>query len=179
MRSKVTLLGVLMFVLVFAAQAQKVKVGYDKSTDFSKYHTYSWVNDSSTELTLRRAAIMAEIDYALKQRGLEAVDEGGDLLLAAAGSIGGDIGGQHQEVMRPVPADVYYPTATAWSGVPAAAGNYVISGTLVLDFIDRTTKTLVWQGSVSEKVDTENRSKNMERLRKAIAKLVERFPPKK
>ncbi|MDT8069096.1 MAG: DUF4136 domain-containing protein [Terriglobia bacterium] len=179
MRSKITVLGVLIFVLAFAAQAQKVKVGYDKSVDFSKYRTYSWVSDNSTELTLRRAAIMAEIDYALKQRGLEVVDEGGDLLLAATGSIGGEIGGQHQDAIRPVPADFYYPTATMWSGAPAAAGNYVISGTLVLDFIDRSTKTLVWQGSVSEKMDTEKHTKNTERVRKAIAKLVERYPPKK
>lgn len=178
MQRRVTVLGVFVFIIVIAAHAQKIKVGFDKSVDFSKYHTYSWVKDNSTELTLRRAAIMAEIDRALKLKGLEAIDEGGDLLLTAAGSIGGDIGGPHQDVIAPVPANFYYPMATVWYGAPAAAGNYVISGTLILDLFDRSTKTLVWQGSVAEKIDTGNTTKNMERVRKAISKLVERYPPK-
>ncbi len=178
MRIKVALLIPLVLVLfVAAAHAQKIRVGFDKSADFSKYHTYSWIRDDSTELTLRRAAIMAEIDYALKQRGLEAVDEGGDLLLAATGSVGGDIGGEHQQQVIPSRSDIYYPTATAWSGVSAGPGSYVISGTLVLEFIDRSTKTLVWQGSVTQKVDTGNSMKNTERVRKAITKLAERYPP--
>ncbi len=179
MLSKVTAFGIFILVLVTVANAQKVKVGYDKSADFSKYRTYSWVNNSSIELTARRAAIMSEIDHALKQRGLESVEEGGDLLLIAEGAIGGEMGGQHQDAIRPVPADFYYPTATAWNGAPAAAGSYVISGTLVLDFFDHTTKTLVWQGSVAEKLDTEHHGKNAERVRRAIAKLVERYPPAK
>ncbi len=179
MLSRVTAVGILMFVLAFSVEAQKVKVGYDKSVDFSKYRTYSWINDDSTELTFRRAAIMAEIDAALEQRGLKLVEKSGDLLLSARGSIGGEMGGQHQDVIRPVPADFYYPSATAWTGVPAAAGSYVISGALILDFIDGSNKTLVWQGSVSQKMDSDNRTKNIERVRKAIGKLVEQYPPKK
>ncbi len=179
MRPKITVLGLVVLVVVVAAQAQKIKVGYDKSADFSKYRTYSWVKDDSAELTIRRAAIKAEIDSALKQRGLKVVDEGGDLLLAAAGSMGGEIGGEHQDAIVSTRAGIYYPSATVWSGVPAAAGNYVISGSLVLNFIDRSTNTLVWQGSVAQKMDNVSFAKNFDRVRKAISKLVDRYPPKK
>jgi hypothetical protein len=155
-------------------------VGFDKSADFSKFHSYSWATTGdSTEMTLRRAAIMGEIDDVLKRKGLQQVDRGGDLLLYGAGQIGGEIGGEHQQLVLPVPATTTYPTATVWSGVPIAAGSYVISGTLVLQFVDRSTNTLVWQGAVSEKMDTGNNPKNAKRAREAISKLLDKFPPKK
>jgi Domain of unknown function (DUF4136) len=179
MRRNTVLVTLFFTLIICAASAQKVKVGFDKTADFSKYHSYSWAKLSEdTEITLRRVAVMSEIDYGLKNKGLKQVDEGGDLLLYGTGGIGGDIGGEHQQLVMPVPATTSYPMATAWSGVPVAAGSYVISGNLVLEFVDRSTNGLVWQGAVSAKVDTD-RKKNAKRVRAAIAKLLERYPPKK
>ncbi len=179
MRLKLTAVFFIVLAIAFSAHAQKVKVGYDKSADFSKYHTYSWLDNNAENHTIRRAAIKGEVEYALKQRGLEVVDEGGDLLLIATGSIGGETGGQQPDVIIPVPGGFYYPMSTVWIGAPATPGSYIISGTLVLDLFDRSTKSLVWQGAVSEKMDTDSRGRNPDRVRKAIAKLAERYPPKK
>lgn len=161
------------------ASAQKVKVGFDKAADFSKYHSYSWL-ETPAEMTVRRAAVMSEIESVLKSRGLTAVDRGGDLILDAQGNLGGEIGGEHQETTRPVTSgSPTSPTSTVWSGATVAPGSYVVKGTLVLSFMDSATKALVWAGSVSTKIDNGNTDKDIERIRKAIAKLLERYPPRK
>jgi hypothetical protein len=160
------------------ATAQKVQVGFDKTADFSKYRTYSWGQSEAgpTEVPLRRAVVMSEIESVLAGKGLKRVDQYGDLTLDAQGGLGGEIGGQHQEATVPVTSSPSSPMNTVWSGAPVAAGSYVLKGTLVLNFVDTATKSLVWEGTVATKLD-ENRDKNYKHVRKAIAKLLERFPP--
>jgi hypothetical protein len=167
--------------LNYAANAQKVRVGFDKTADFSKYHTFSWGQSGTapTEAALRRAVVMAEIESVLAGKGLERVDQYGDLTLDAQGGLGGEIGGEHQEVTAPATSSPSSPMNTVWSGAPVAAGSYVLKGTLVLNFVDTATKSLVWEGTVATKLDNGNQDKNFKHLRKAIAKLLERFPPQK
>jgi len=163
------------------ASAQKVKVGFDKTVDFSKYHTYSWAQSqlAPTEVPLRRAVVMSEIESVLAGKGLQLVDQYGDLTLDTQGGMGGEIGGQHQESAVPVTSSPSSPMSTVWSGAPVAAGSYVLKGSLMLNFVDTTTKSLVWEGTVATKLDQGNQDKNFKHVRKAINKLLERFPPKK
>ena len=180
---KVTPAAIFLFLALLpcTSSAQKVKVGFDKAVDFSRYQSYSWLQSSEApaEMTVRRAAVMADIDSILKTKGLKAVDQGGDLILDAQGGLGGEIGGQHQQATLPVTSTPGGSMSTVWSGAPIAAGSYVLQGTLVLSFMDSATKTLVWAGSVSTKIDNGNTDKDLERIRKAIAKLLERYPPRK
>jgi hypothetical protein len=55
---------------------------------------------------------------------------------------------------------------------------YVPEGTLALTFVDRASNKVVWCGTVTEKLDIENKKKSLERVDKAIAKLLKQFPPK-
>jgi hypothetical protein len=55
---------------------------------------------------------------------------------------------------------------------------YVPEGTLALTFVDRPSNKVVWCGTVTEKLDIENKKKSLERVDKAIAKLLKQFPPK-
>ncbi len=180
MRSKAALIAMLLTLLIGTAAAQKVKVGFDKSVDFSKYHSYSWAKPSeTTEVTVRRAAVIGEIDDILKSKGLQLMEEGGDLLVSGSGGFGGEMGGQHGGVLAPSPSSLVFPTTTMWTGVPVAAGSVVVKGTLLLQFVDRSTSSLVWQGTVSQKIETDNRPKNLELIRTAISKLLAQFPPKR
>jgi hypothetical protein len=56
---------------------------------------------------------------------------------------------------------------------------YVPEGTFVLTVIDRVSNKVIWTGTVKEKLDIENKTKSLERIDKAIAKLLKQFPPKK
>ena len=51
-------------------------------------------------------------------------------------------------------------------------------GTLQLQFVDRSTNKIVWNGMVSEKLDVENKKESLDKIYKAIAKLIKEFPPK-
>jgi len=179
MKSFLITLGVGLLLLSAPVKAQKIKIGFDKSVDFSKFHTYSWPNADSPDMTLRKAAVIGEIDDGLKSKGLNRVDKDGDLILSGFGGFGGQVAGAPQEPILPTPSSLYYPTATVWAGEPMASGTTVVSGTLVLQMADRSTGKLVWQGSVTQKIDMDNKNKSIEKVKAAIHKLVDRYPPKK
>jgi hypothetical protein len=53
------------------------------------------------------------------------------------------------------------------------------NGTLVVDMYDPTTKQLIWTGRASKALNPSgNQEKDMERLNKAMAKLLKNYPPK-
>jgi Domain of unknown function (DUF4136) len=56
---------------------------------------------------------------------------------------------------------------------------YVPEGTLVLYFVERSTNKVIWTGTVTEKLDIENKNKSLERIGNGIAKLLKQFPPNK
>ncbi len=180
MRLKSPLLVLLVTSLVCFASAQKVKVGYDKTVDFSKYRTYSWPKlDPSVQPTLRQLLVMSAIDERLQKAGLTKIAEDGDLIVSGSGGLGGALGGDHFTVAAPSPSSYYYPGQTAWTGSYVASGSMVIEGTLMLQLVDRSNNRAVWQGTVSTKLDNSNQRKNIERVQQAVAKLLDRYPPRK
>jgi hypothetical protein len=159
--------------------AQKVKVGFDKSADFTRYHTYSWPKDAvAPGMAPRRLAVIVEIDYQLKSKGLTRVEENGDLLLNGFGSFQGGLGGGDAGVFFPSYSTIYSPFMNMWTGVSSSPASLVVDGGLALQFIDRSAQRLVWQGSVSQKLDNNNRQETLKHIQKAIAKLLEKYPPK-
>ena len=166
--------------LTAPATAQKVKIGYDKSVDFTRYHTFSWPDAADApELTLKRATVMAYIEEGLNAKGLVRVDKGGDLLLSGSGGFGGQQAGEVTGVIIPAYTGPYNPMSTGWVGTPVAMGSAVISGTLVVQMVDQSAGRLVWQGMVTQRVDMDNKPKTIERIRIAIEKLMAQYPPKK
>ncbi len=176
-----TALVVINIAIALCAFAQKVKVGYDKSVDFSKYKTYSWAEVlSAPARPLLRATIVSWIDGDLSSKGIRRIDKDGDLILEAAGGIGFGIsvaGGP------PLTSSYNGPppslNATMWTGagqrelMPA-----VPEASLQLQFIDRNVNQIVWSGSVSRALDMNRPDKSLELIDKALSKLLKRFPPK-
>ena len=53
-------------------------------------------------------------------------------------------------------------------------------GTLIIDVLDRRTKTHVWRGAAQTKVNTQaGPRENEPKMREAAKKILEDFPPKK
>src|SRR5579862_5635199 len=74
--------------ILTSAVAQKVKVGYDKSVDFSKYKTYTWAKPSMPiTRPLLYEMVVGAIDNQLAKRGLQRTDQNGDLILMGSGGI--------------------------------------------------------------------------------------------
>jgi hypothetical protein len=51
-------------------------------------------------------------------------------------------------------------------------------GGVQASFVDRATKKVVWTGTVTQKLDTDKRSKSFDKAEAAIQKLLKDFPPK-
>jgi hypothetical protein len=66
---------------------------------------------------------------------------------------------------------------TGAGGTAAPTSTYVPKGTLQLQFIDPSTHKIVWNGTLSEKLDSEKKKETMDRISKGITKLMEQFPP--
>jgi len=161
-------------VLIFATHgfAQKIKVGYDKSIDFSKYKTYTWAKpDSPITHPLLYQNTVDQIDQELKPKGLQRTEKGGDLTLIAAGGIGF---GYNQ----PPAAEM---NAAFWAGEEdpqILTAPLVGEGTLILEFVDRTLNKMVWRGTATEDIDPEL-AKSLPRIEKAVTKLLKAYPPKR
>src|SRR5216683_4179678 len=82
------LFAILVAGLTIPSLAQKVKVGYDKSTDFSIYHTYTWAKPQMPATRpILYDYVVNTIDGQLEAKGLKKVEHDGDLTLIPAGGI--------------------------------------------------------------------------------------------
>lgn len=177
------LLLALVSLPVTNAFAQKVRVGYDKETDFSKFKTYTWAEPAMPPVRpILFETVMGRVETELQQKGLTRVDKDGDLTVIPAGGVGFGFAGEA--------ATPYSPTyggappvlnATMWTGTTGAstAGVSVAEGTLSLTFVDRANNKIVWSGSVRQTLDIEKKNKSLELANRAVIKLLKAFPGKK
>src|SRR5712691_5197257 len=71
-----------MLLFATASFAQQVKTDYDRSTDFSRYKTYSW-EKVQTQDPLWVDRIKEAVNAALAAKGLTPVESGGDVAIVA------------------------------------------------------------------------------------------------
>ncbi len=177
--------GIYLWVMAFPliACAQKVRVGYDKGTDFLKFKTYSW-GEPTMPVTrpLVYAGIVGLIDMELKAKGLARAERDSDLVLIPAGGMEYGLNQAASAPILPTYGSQPVIDSTNWMG-PGGPSNlmapYVPEGTFVLTVIDRVSNKMIWTGTVKEKLDIENKTKSLQRIDKAIVKLLKQFPPKK
>lgn len=167
-------------LMTIACFAQKVKVGHDKATDFSKFKTYSWAEPAMPPTRpVLFEAVVARVEVELKSKGLNRVPKDGDLTLVPGGGLDYGFAAQAGTPYIPTyggPAPTL--NATMWTGSsgPSSAAVYVTEGTLVLTFVERASNKEVWSGSVKQKLDLEQKTKSLELADKAVIKLLRRFP---
>lgn len=166
------------------ASAQKVKVGYDKSVDFSKYKTFSVVEPAMPPThPMAYATVIKAVMDELSAKGLRQVNTEGDLTVVPAGGVEyGNNAASPTPIIGTYSGPLPATNATMWTGAQgptSLAGSMVPQGTLVLEFVDRTANSVVWSGSVTEKLDIEQKDKSLDRIRKAVVKLLQRYPPKR
>ena len=65
-------------------------------------------------------------------------------------------------------------------GMGSVTSSTIDNGTLAVDFYNPTSQELLWRGAAGQTLDPSgNQNKNMEKLNKAVAKLLKNFPPRK
>jgi hypothetical protein len=167
-------LGLVMTLFVAAnAMAQTVRTNYMPGTDFSNYKTYKWVEikGASYPNQIMDQQIKQSIDSQLALKGLTKVDSDDANL-----DVGYQVSVDQQKQWNA------YSMGGAWrlgGGMATATESTINIGTLVLDMYDVSKKELVWTGRVTKTIDpSKNQEKNVQKLNKAVAKLLKNYPPK-
>jgi Domain of unknown function (DUF4136) len=175
---------VLALVACSVTRGQDVRTNYMPGTDFSKYHTYAWVDElkgvpriGGQPDQILDTQVKQAVDSQMASKGLMKVVEGdkADLLLGfqlaidREKQINGFANGWGGWGWGP------------WGGGPdsfSASTSTINIGTFVLGMYDPTAKKLVWIGAAQHTIDpSKKQEKNQERLNKGAQKLLKDFPP--
>jgi hypothetical protein len=168
-----TLIGTALVALSSTtAVAQEVTYDFDKSADFSRLHSYTWVRGTPVADDFNHKRIVEAIDKQLAVKGLSKAQGSADVDALVA---------YHAAFSRNLEIN-----GSGWGGYrfgPARSGSArveeIVVGTLVVDVIDAKTGTILWRGIASKELDVnaspEKRDKN---INKAAEKLFKNYPPK-
>jgi hypothetical protein len=189
-RNWTTRFGAALVPALFACSvtyAQDVRTNYMPGTDFSKYHSYAWVDEvqgvpavGGHPDQILDAQVKQAIDSQMAAKGLTKVADGGksDLLL-----------GYQLMIDREKQVNGFGDSWGGWGGWGGPWGgnsfgsfsaststNYV--GTFVIGMYDPAARKLVWIGGAQHAIEPSKKpEKNQERLNKGAKKLLKDFPP--
>ena len=170
-KSGVVHLGLVLGLMLLtggSTPAQDVKYNFMPGTNFSKYHTYKWISipENVHPSQIVDQEIKQAIDAQLSAKGLTKTDDDkADLYVGYQCSIDQErqwngFGGWR------------------FGGMGQVTSSIIQNGTLAVDFYDPTDKQLIWRGQAERTLNPSgNQEKDMQRLDKAMAKLLKNFPP--
>jgi hypothetical protein len=178
---KSIILAAMLFVGVSSAcSSVSVSSDYDRSANFAGFKTWSWFaesgapgSDASGVVSLTSARIKSALANELETRGYPEVARDGSFLVTF-----------HTVVQQKIDAGSE-PYGYAWRGGYAghSAGPDIVTydeGTLLVDFIDPKSKSMIWRGTATAVVDPHSSAESREGLiKEAVKKIVDEFPPKK
>jgi hypothetical protein len=149
--------------------AQKTNVDWDRSANFSSYHTYMWETSPNPAKGEWNQRIIDDVDRQLQAKGLTKVDSNPDLWVVYSNSI------QHQKQV--VGIGYIAGSLPGYGGGPAGHVTYINKiGTLVVEIADTRTKQLVWRGAISDTI-SDKQNRNIKTLDNAVTKLFRNYPP--
>ncbi len=177
---------VLALVACSVTFAQDVRTNYMPGTDFSKYHSYAWVNDvqglpavGGHPDQILDAQVKQAIDSQMVAKGFTKVEDSSkaDLLLGYQLAID-----QERQI------NGFGDNMGGWGGgwgpwggglgtfSASTSSNYI--GTFVVGMYDPAVKKLVWIGAAQHAIEpSKKQEKNQEMLNKGAQKLLKGFPP--
>jgi hypothetical protein len=166
-------------------RAQDVRTNYMPETDFSKYHTYAWVNEvggvpvvGGQPDQILDTQVKQAVDSQMAAKGLTKVVDArkADLLL-----------GFQLAIDREKQINGFANGWGGWGGWGpwgggldsfSATTSTINIGTFVLGMYDPAAKKLVWIGAAQHALEpSKKQEKNQERLNKGAQKLLKDFPP--
>jgi hypothetical protein len=176
---------VLALVACSVTWAQDVRTNYMPSTDFSKYHTYAWVDEvkgvpqvGAKPDQILDTQVKQAVDSQMAAKGFTKVVDGGkaDLVL-----------GYQLAIDREKQINGFANGWGGWGGWGpwgggldsfSATTSTINIGTFVLGVYDPAAKKLIWIGAAQHTLEpSKKQEKNQERLNKGAQKLLKDFPP--
>jgi hypothetical protein len=167
---KLLFLLALMFIAGSGLNAQQVHYNFMPGTDFSKYHTFKWVDIPSNvhPNQIISQEIKDAVNNTLSAKGFtQATGDKADLYV-----------GYQCSVDQERQWNAWGSGGRLMGGMGSATSSTISNGTLAVDFYDPTSQQLIWRGSAAQTLNPSgNQQKDMQKLNKAVAKLLKNFPP--
>ena len=167
MKTKSALCAMLLCIASAVALGQTVSVNYNKSQDFTQYHSYIWASNNANQIqnSILAQQAKSDIDSALQSKGLQLVGEAQnpDIIVLASGGLKQSTSYQ------------------AWGmrgiggGMGGISPEQNVVGTLIVDVYDAKGKTLLWRGMAQNTLSS-NGSKNSQMVSKAVQKMFKQYP---
>lgn len=147
---------------------------YDPKADFSAYHTFNWIDQSTMENgrqaamhlnPLVEARIKRAVNERLTAKGLALDETAPDLLLVY------HVGVQNVTEIRR--------TGYGWQfGGDNVRADQFEEGTFILDMVDTTTRRMVWRGIAEGVLDENPTAESLDKnVNDMIDKLLRKYPP--
>jgi hypothetical protein len=165
---------------------QDVRTNYMPGTDFSKYHTYAWVDEvkgvprvGGQPDQILDSQVKQAIDSRMAAKGITKVVDGdkADLLLSYQLAI------DREKQINGLANGWGWGGWGPWGGGPgsfSATTSTINIGTFILGMYDPAAKKLVWIGAAQHAIEpSKKQEKNQERLNKGAQKLLKDFPPRR
>jgi len=161
-----------------------VSSDYDKETDFTKFNTYSfygWAKESDKVINeINQQRFERAVAGELKKRGLEFVENGGELILSLFIVFDQKKGVTAYTDHYRGPMGYHYGPGWGW-GYGYSATTYheydYLVGTLVIDIFDHSRKELIWQGVGSQTVDDNPNNRDCG-IKRAVKAIMTKYPVK-
>jgi hypothetical protein len=181
-----------MWTAAGCAPSPKIGYDFDRSTDFSAYHTYAWMSGDQEKTGDRRAdssavdmRIRIAVGTQLRLKGYQTLPEGKPDFFVAyhVGLKDSSPSISTQYYSDGMAGHAFSHSADSRSAGGAApslneTASY-LTGSLLIDVIDAATKKLVWRGTAAGEVDPGLTSQQRDERTKAIVhNILSHFPPK-
>jgi Domain of unknown function (DUF4136) len=171
-----SLLCLLIVFTCVAAQAQKIKVEYEKSVDFSKFKTFAMDVYQESAKPMLRLAILAAVQDDLTKRGVTQVANNPDLYVQVYGAIDTDFTTHYHDPLYGGTIPSINSGIMLWHNIPGTSTTVIIpKGELVVDLIDARQKQLVWRGIAKQKL-SDQRDKLLDQVNTAVEKMFQQYP---
>ena len=180
-RSLFAQLFLLLGILSLGAQAQKIRVEYDKNLDYSKFKTFAWGHHDAVSRPTLALVIASAIEEELTKRGLRRVESNPDVFIQMYGSIDSEMS-----------VNYFDPLYSGMGGIPSFDSGFVMwgsmpggttaitvrKGQLVVDVIDASQKKLAWRGMATDKL-SDKPEKLLQQVNTAVEKMFRQYPAAK
>jgi len=171
------LFGVAVLCCLFStlAFAQKTDIDWDRTANFSNYHTYAWEQSPRPAKGFWNDRIIDAVNKQLQAKGLAEVGANAnpDMWVVYSNSI--------KDQKQVVGTGYNMGPGWYWGGWGANQVTYntyvTKTGTMVVELADAKNKQLLWRGSATDTI-SDNSNRNINNLNKAVSKLFQNYPPK-
>jgi hypothetical protein len=168
-----------LFALVPQLAAQKVRIQYDKTADFSKLKTYAWVPGTPVFDPKLDAYIKDSVIDVLRRSGMsEAPVNSAELLVTYHAAINTDLSvGTAIDPTYAASGGIARPGSSVWE-VGGGGATHVTKGSLIFEIVNRLTNRPIWTGTAKHTV-SDRHGERWDQVQKALDKVFREFPPTK